>query len=478
VHRHFFFIPLFSGCLLNFSAFDHGAFIEDYGANICTLYVDCLDDVADGNTEYGNSLSPSSMATCIDWVNTSKELGCTPNEERARQCYQELEALQSDVTTCGVLWSEEALPSCGMTYLNCITDRPLGTLPPKTTMEEPGFTDFTPAHGPDTGNTLVTIQGSRFDSGTSVYFGDLAGDILSVTSDRIEVYSPPSIAEPVNVTVRNQFGTAEHPQSYRYWEADTKGTGIYGWVTSVESVGEYWEHDLRQTLGGVMFMSDSDPEVINYRVLLDIAATTNNCVTRDGRPPGLDTSIINAQYPNLRLTSPNGTLALDYDGPGVFDYSSDSIDIDTGTAYSLEAEGINGWPALNIMDVLNQPIPIVPKIPEIAGKELFKISSKPSFILGWEPEYSSYVIVRMGASFDFDSTFIECVSPDKPTGGSYTMFNIEREMISKAIDIPGILGIEMCRVNEMTMTEPSPINNGRIDTSTVYCTRAAVQFTD
>jgi len=65
----------------------------------------------------------------------------------------------------------------------------------------PAVTGISPAAGPVSGGTLVTITGIGFTGATAVDFGTTAGTIVSINANTITVTSPPGGAGGVNVTV-------------------------------------------------------------------------------------------------------------------------------------------------------------------------------------------------------------------------------------------------------------------------------------
>ncbi|MDY0002657.1 MAG: FG-GAP-like repeat-containing protein [Polyangia bacterium] len=74
-----------------------------------------------------------------------------------------------------------------------------------------------PARGPLRGGNHVVIQGEGFQASTTVSFGSVAAQVLSVDPLRIEVVVPASqAAGPVDVSVGSQAGTTVLPGAYRY----------------------------------------------------------------------------------------------------------------------------------------------------------------------------------------------------------------------------------------------------------------------
>ncbi len=73
-------------------------------------------------------------------------------------------------------------------------------------MSDPVITSVTPASGPTTGGSAVTLSGVDFQAGATVLFGGAAGAVTSVTSTSIKVTNPAGTAGPVTITVANPDG--------------------------------------------------------------------------------------------------------------------------------------------------------------------------------------------------------------------------------------------------------------------------------
>jgi len=71
----------------------------------------------------------------------------------------------------------------------------------------PTLTSLSPANGPTTGGTAVTLAGTSFASGTAVTFGSAAATFVTVTgATQITATTPAGSAGAVNVTVTNSSG--------------------------------------------------------------------------------------------------------------------------------------------------------------------------------------------------------------------------------------------------------------------------------
>lgn len=82
----------------------------------------------------------------------------------------------------------------------------------------PQITGISPANGPMTGGTLITITGSNFAVGATVYIGTQPASLAFISSTRIDAYTPSStVSGKVDVRVINPDGQqAVKLQGFRY----------------------------------------------------------------------------------------------------------------------------------------------------------------------------------------------------------------------------------------------------------------------
>ena len=80
----------------------------------------------------------------------------------------------------------------------------------------PAVTGISPASGPTTGGTSVTITGSNLDNATAVDFGTNAATIVSNTSTSITVLVPAGSTGTVDVTVTSTKGTSTTSPADQY----------------------------------------------------------------------------------------------------------------------------------------------------------------------------------------------------------------------------------------------------------------------
>lgn len=73
-------------------------------------------------------------------------------------------------------------------------------------VSDPVVTSVTPASGPTTGGTSVTLSGTNFQAGAAVLFRGVAGTVTSLTPTSIRVTSPAGAAGAAEITVANPDG--------------------------------------------------------------------------------------------------------------------------------------------------------------------------------------------------------------------------------------------------------------------------------
>jgi RHS repeat-associated protein len=82
---------------------------------------------------------------------------------------------------------------------------------------QPGVSEITPAAGPISGGTAVTITGSGFTDATAVAFGTVAATSFNVVSnDEIKAVAPAQTAGPVDITVTTSGGTSATVSADQY----------------------------------------------------------------------------------------------------------------------------------------------------------------------------------------------------------------------------------------------------------------------
>jgi DNA-binding beta-propeller fold protein YncE len=101
-----------------------------------------------------------------------------------------------------------------------------------TTPLEPTVTGVSPEHGPAVGGTVVTITGTEFVAGSSVYFGGSAATDVTVHSASLITATAPAGSGTVDVTVKTPSGTSPVTSgdhfSYPQVRPIAEATGVSG----------------------------------------------------------------------------------------------------------------------------------------------------------------------------------------------------------------------------------------------------------
>jgi len=120
--------PLVGGCLANFTSFDESEFLTDFQEEFCEIYADCQDGGLDGR--YQNiDRAEDGRAICVEWTSVPYEQGCKIQPEQAITCYEEMLNAKNTLNECEDFWKKGSLPTCHLVYLNCVTEKPFGSLP-------------------------------------------------------------------------------------------------------------------------------------------------------------------------------------------------------------------------------------------------------------------------------------------------------------------------------------------------------------
>jgi hypothetical protein len=114
-----------------------------------------------------------------------------------------------------------------------------------TYVSPPSLTKLTPAFGPTTGGTLVTISGANLAGATAVHFGNVAAHIDKVTPTAIEATSPKG-AGTVNITVTTAGGSTAITKNDVYTYTAPFGEGLppltRDWTMAAHSSPEKRSH--------------------------------------------------------------------------------------------------------------------------------------------------------------------------------------------------------------------------------------------
>jgi hypothetical protein len=473
--------PFFTGCLLNFSPFSEGEFLTAYETSICDLYVDCLDGNADG--QYDTDNIQTHREVCATHVNTPNQEGCAVVPDRAPTCYEEVLTLVDTISNdgnCALLWTENVLPTCEGTYLNCPTDNRFGTAPGTQGGDSylPQVTHIDSMHGPTTGGNSVTFTGSGFDASSQVQIGGNWATVAAVNNAGTElvIVIPPSETGGNNINVTNEYGNTilGDEMSYTYWEDMSGKTSITGYALHYRYVGGYADREGQQSVSAsIQFIESPEPDNIyffNYWAI----PSMGECIqyTLDNVPYVINLKNMVVDYSKVRFKSSLGNaIELTTDNGGFsFRAEIEDMGLDTTRPYRLETEAENGWPALTSDNIFVGPKTISVATPNIATGSLIQPVWEGDFRgfgVNWtkSTKPSEHYITVVLTAHD-DNTAIACAFGD----------GLEQAAIPTSLFEGGpwdeIAEVEICRVNEpqaSSNTTLSAINNGQAQVAGVNC---------
>jgi hypothetical protein len=224
-----------------------------------------------------------------------------------------------------------------------------------TYAEAPAPLGITPATGPTTGGTTVTITGMALANATAVYFGTALAMIVSDTPTQIVVTSPVGVAGAVDVTVTTAGGTGSMGNGFTYFAATAAPT-----VTGVNPM-------VGPTSGGTTVMITGTGFTDATAVMFGAQAATSFTIVSDTQitttsPAGA------AGIVDVTVTTPGGTSAASaadqftYTAAAVpavtsiapnsgFEAGGDTVTI-TGTGFTSDATvAFGGHAATNVVVV-------------------------------------------------------------------------------------------------------------------------------
>ncbi len=161
---------------------------------------------------------------------------------------------------------------------------------------QPRVDSVTPAQGPTTGGTLVTIRGAGFEGGARVQFAsEYATEVTVIGETELTCRTPTSLgwALPVYVSVYNPNGrSGNRSDAFTYRDAlavtsvtpDT-GTVRGGTTVTIEGTGF-------ATTGTVLVVFGTDPDCRGLSVTVT-SPTTLTCVTPKHLPGPVDVAVFN-----------------------------------------------------------------------------------------------------------------------------------------------------------------------------------------
>ena len=133
----------------------------------------------------------------------------------------------------------------------------------------PSIQSVAPPTGPTTGGTSVTITGTGFTTGTSVFFGlNSASNVTFVNSSTLQAVTPAGVPGGVNVTIVTSNGSAMLSSAFTYftppptcpcsiWTSSTTPAIVDSGDTAAVEVGVRFRSDFDGYITGIRFYKSS-----------------------------------------------------------------------------------------------------------------------------------------------------------------------------------------------------------------------------
>jgi PKD repeat protein len=198
----------------------------------------------------------------------------------------------------------------------------------------PTFTSVTPASGPTTGGTAVTITGTNLTGATVVTFGGTpATGITVVNTNTITATTQANAAGVVNVVVTTPGGTATGPNAYSYVTPPTVT------ARSNATLNRGWPG--YELITGTGFVSGAQ-SILNTTTGYSITSTTCNVISSTQMFCRFDLlgATVSTQY-RVAVINPDGQSAIM--NPPTSNYVSVASPVPTLTVRS-PTTAVRGWP--------------------------------------------------------------------------------------------------------------------------------------
>jgi hypothetical protein len=191
----------------------------------------------------------------------------------------------------------------------------------------PQVTTLSPASGPTSGGTVVTITGSNFVPGVKVLFGSTPAVVTSLTSTTITATAPAHVAGPVTVSVVHpDGGLATEASAFTYVAQSpvltsvSPSRGSVAGGNTVVLTGENFGPGTEVTFDGVV------------APVLSVSATTLR-VQVPARPMGMAT--VTVRNPDGRSVQVANAYLYDVESPSIAGLTPGNGSVDGGTLVSI-----------------------------------------------------------------------------------------------------------------------------------------------
>ena len=153
--------------------------------------------------------------------------------------------------------------AAGTVYVTVTTPQGASPISPSagfTYVPPPTVTKVTPASGPVTGQTSVTVTGTSLGGASAVYFGAVrAASVAAVSATRLTAVAPAEKAGTVNVTVTTPGGTSAASSADRFlFTGPAPVSRVTATATTSASVTLAWKNPVSGSYSGVMVRRAAD----------------------------------------------------------------------------------------------------------------------------------------------------------------------------------------------------------------------------
>lgn len=169
----------------------------------------------------------------------------------------------------------------------------------------PVITTVSPASGPTSGGTSVTITGSNFTNGnvSAVTFGGTAAASFSITNDtQLVVVTPAKTAGNYALVVTNNAGSTTWNAQFNFVTAGTTGLGVAITASMAQSLGICWTAN---TTDGTTAKVDGATSAVTWALGTITANTTRTTVTAPDAAVAFEVRNVGNCHADLTVSSGN-----------------------------------------------------------------------------------------------------------------------------------------------------------------------------
>ncbi|MBU6280147.1 MAG: IPT/TIG domain-containing protein, partial [Actinomycetales bacterium] len=201
-----------------------------------------------------------------------------------------------------------------------------------TYLAPPALSTITPASGPTTGGTSVTISGSGMSGATGVTFGGVPGTVAATSDTSVTVTAPAGSAGTVTVALTTPGGTSSLTNAYTYRAAPT--------ITSVSPATGAESGGQQVTITGTGFTGAT---AVNFgsTAALSYTVDSDTKITAEAPPKGSMASTVNVSVVTIGGTGTKSSAFTFVAGPTITAVSPATGPIGGGTSVTITGTGLS-----------------------------------------------------------------------------------------------------------------------------------------